>query len=295
MKPGKPVAFGRVDNPAGGGRRLHRPARQPGVELRHLPDAGAALHPAPDGRRGRLPRHHPAAFRLAAARPPPRVPARADRRGRPGRSCFPNQGPGVLSSTVWAAGLVDNPAGHAVARGEPVPSFPIPNCCHEHQGSVFRQPARNPRLLPRNPDPCRPASPPSATCAPPGPRAAAWEALGEGRNVSAAINQEMAGPDRPVADRDEIAFFPRHRRLTCASASGGRLRRRRRNRGPSPAGRRGGRGHLVGLRPRRQAGWRCREQAVSAMTLEHYPGMTEKSLEAIVAEAEGRWSLLGCG
>ena len=32
---------------------------------------------------------------------------------------------------------------------------------------------------------------------------------------------------------------------------------------------------------------------VSAMTLEHYPGMTEKSLEAIVAEAEGRWSLLG--
>ena len=34
-------------------------------------------------------------------------------------------------------------------------------------------------------------------------------------------------------------------------------------------------------------------QAVSAMTLEHYPGMTEKSLEAIVAEAESRWSLLG--
>ena len=32
---------------------------------------------------------------------------------------------------------------------------------------------------------------------------------------------------------------------------------------------------------------------VHAMTLEHYPGMTEKSLEAIVAEAEGRWSLLG--
>jgi molybdopterin synthase catalytic subunit len=29
------------------------------------------------------------------------------------------------------------------------------------------------------------------------------------------------------------------------------------------------------------------------MTLEHYPGMTEKSLEAIVAEAESRWSLLG--
>ncbi len=33
--------------------------------------------------------------------------------------------------------------------------------------------------------------------------------------------------------------------------------------------------------------------AVSAMTLEHYPGMTEKSLEAIVAEAGSRWQLLG--
>ena len=32
---------------------------------------------------------------------------------------------------------------------------------------------------------------------------------------------------------------------------------------------------------------------VSAMTLEHYPGMTEKSLEAILAEAGGRWQLQG--
>ena len=33
--------------------------------------------------------------------------------------------------------------------------------------------------------------------------------------------------------------------------------------------------------------------AVQAMTLEHYPGMTEKALEAIVAEARGRWDLSG--
>ncbi len=32
---------------------------------------------------------------------------------------------------------------------------------------------------------------------------------------------------------------------------------------------------------------------VSAMTLEHYPGMTEKSLKAIIAEAGGRWRLQG--
>jgi len=33
---------------------------------------------------------------------------------------------------------------------------------------------------------------------------------------------------------------------------------------------------------------------VGAMTLEHYPGMTEKSLEKIVAEATARWEILDC-
>ncbi|MEY2634059.1 MAG: hypothetical protein RIR00_2713 [Pseudomonadota bacterium] len=31
--------------------------------------------------------------------------------------------------------------------------------------------------------------------------------------------------------------------------------------------------------------------AVSGMTLEHYPGMTEKALEAIIAAAQQRWNL----
>ena len=47
------------------------------------------------------------------------------------------------------------------------------------------------------------------------------------------------------------------------------------------------------VRADKLAGASAADQAVSAMTLEHYPGMTEKSLEAIVAEAESRWSLLG--
>ncbi len=34
-------------------------------------------------------------------------------------------------------------------------------------------------------------------------------------------------------------------------------------------------------------------QRVSGMTLEHYPGMTEKSLEKILDEAETRWQLQG--
>lgn len=32
---------------------------------------------------------------------------------------------------------------------------------------------------------------------------------------------------------------------------------------------------------------------ITAMTLEHYPGMTERALEAIAAEAEARWPLQG--
>lgn len=33
--------------------------------------------------------------------------------------------------------------------------------------------------------------------------------------------------------------------------------------------------------------------AVRAMTLEHYPGMTEKALQEIVVQARSRWQLLG--
>lgn len=40
-------------------------------------------------------------------------------------------------------------------------------------------------------------------------RGDAWEReLGPGRAVRAAVNQDMAHPDTPVRDGDEIAFFP---------------------------------------------------------------------------------------
>jgi molybdopterin synthase catalytic subunit len=35
-------------------------------------------------------------------------------------------------------------------------------------------------------------------------------------------------------------------------------------------------------------------QAVTALTLEHYPGMTERAIGKIVTQAEERWPLLGC-
>ena len=40
-------------------------------------------------------------------------------------------------------------------------------------------------------------------------RGGAWaEALAESRRVRAAVNQDMAAGDTPVADGDEVAFFP---------------------------------------------------------------------------------------
>lgn len=39
----------------------------------------------------------------------------------------------------------------------------------------------------------------------------------------------------------------------------------------------------------------CRaDDGLAAMVLEHYPGMTERAIAAIVAEAESRWPLTGC-
>ncbi len=34
-------------------------------------------------------------------------------------------------------------------------------------------------------------------------------------------------------------------------------------------------------------------QAIGGMTLEHYPGMTEKALEEVCAQADSRWDLIG--
>ncbi len=51
----------------------------------------------------------------------------------------------------------------------------------------------------------------------------------------------------------------------------------------------GGIGCFVGT-VRGSAGGR----AITAMTLEHYPGMTERAMARMAAEAERRWPLLGC-
>ena len=42
-----------------------------------------------------------------------------------GLDLFPNQSSGVLTSTVWGDGLVDNPPGHEIAVGDIVNFIPF--------------------------------------------------------------------------------------------------------------------------------------------------------------------------
>jgi len=51
----------------------------------------------------------------------------------------------------------------------------------------------------------------------------------------------------------------------------------------------GGVGSFVGVVRDTSAG-----RKISSMTLEHYPGMTERALATIAADATQRWNLLGC-
>jgi molybdopterin molybdotransferase len=47
-----------------------------------------------------------------------------------GLDLFPNQSSGVLTSTVWGDGLVDNPARHAISRGDTVRFLPFAELLH---------------------------------------------------------------------------------------------------------------------------------------------------------------------
>jgi len=50
---------------------------------------------------------------------------RARRNAQGAVELFPNQSSGVLTSTVWADGLVDVPAGHTIKRGDAVRFLPL--------------------------------------------------------------------------------------------------------------------------------------------------------------------------
>ena len=64
-------------------------------------------------------------LRLADAPTARREFLRVRRNAEGGLDLFPNQGSGVLTSTVWADGLVDNPGGATIAPGDTVRYLPF--------------------------------------------------------------------------------------------------------------------------------------------------------------------------
>lgn len=50
---------------------------------------------------------------------------RVRRNSQGGLELFPNQSSGVLTSVAWADGVVDNPAGHTISRGDTVSFWPL--------------------------------------------------------------------------------------------------------------------------------------------------------------------------
>jgi molybdopterin molybdotransferase len=126
VKPGKPLAFGEVRRAEGNAFFLGLPGnpvssfitfllfvrpfllRLQGVagpvEPRALPLRADFDWPRPDRRNEFL---------------------RARLNDAGGLDLFPNQGSGVLTSTVWADGLIDNPPGQAIAKGDIVRFIPF--------------------------------------------------------------------------------------------------------------------------------------------------------------------------
>ena len=124
MKPGKPVAFGRVDSPAGGADFIGLPGNPVSSFVTFIllvrPFVLRAM-----GVADCLPRSIPLTAGFDWAKPDRRREFLRARIGADGRVVlFPNQGPSVLTSTVWADGLVNVPPGRSIAAGEQVEFIP---------------------------------------------------------------------------------------------------------------------------------------------------------------------------
>ena len=125
IKPGKPFALGRVDREREAALYVGLPGNPVSSWVTFLLCVGPLLR----------------ALQGLSCRLPPALPLRADfDRPKPDRrreflrvrinaagglDLFANQGSGVLTSTVWADGLVDHPAGRTIAAGDTVRYLPL--------------------------------------------------------------------------------------------------------------------------------------------------------------------------
>ena len=126
IKPGKPLAFGAV-------RRADASTAHfiglPGNPVSAFVTFALAVRPVLlrlQGATDLAPR--PIAMRADFDWPRPdrrREFMRVRRNAEGGLDLFANQSSGVLTSTVWGDGVIDNPAGHAIARGDSVAYLPF--------------------------------------------------------------------------------------------------------------------------------------------------------------------------
>jgi len=152
MKPGKPLAYGRVRRPEGPVRRPEDSVQRPGGAAPGPGEPSASFIGLPgnpvssfvtfllfvrpfilkcQGVADVAPKalYLPADFDL----PKPdrrREFLRARMNPQGALELFPNQSSGVLTSTVWGDGLIDNPANQAIRRGDTVRFLPFAELLH---------------------------------------------------------------------------------------------------------------------------------------------------------------------
>ncbi|HTO48603.1 MAG TPA: gephyrin-like molybdotransferase Glp [Burkholderiales bacterium] len=126
MKPGRPLAFGAVRR-AGGGEASF--IGLPGNPVSSFVTFVLFVRPFVLRLQGAT-AVEPRGFAMRADFDWPKPDARREflrvkSNAADGLDLFPNQSSGVLTSTVWGDGLVDNPAKHAIRRGDTVRFLPF--------------------------------------------------------------------------------------------------------------------------------------------------------------------------
>jgi molybdopterin molybdotransferase len=126
VKPGKPLAFGEVDRADGSAFFLGLPGNPVSSFITFLLFVRPFLLRLQGVTGAVEPRAIPLRADFDWTKPDRRnefLRARINDAG--GLDLFPNQGSGVLTSTVWADGLIDNPPGQAIAKGDIVRFIPF--------------------------------------------------------------------------------------------------------------------------------------------------------------------------
>jgi molybdopterin molybdotransferase len=126
IKPGKPLAFGAVRRPDGREALfVGLPGNPVSSFVTHLLCVSTVLRVL-QGADPALPRPLPLKAAFDWPRPDRRREFLRARLNDVGElELFPNQSSGVLTSAVWADGLVDNPPGQSIARGDVVRFLPL--------------------------------------------------------------------------------------------------------------------------------------------------------------------------